>query len=192
MSGTGWSYVAPYQDDIEKALEELRQDVFDRGEYERPRDALDNLNDFEGLGFFSTDERGRREIIAEFSAESLNVLIERVGVAGLRTELRSLTDAPVLTRIDDLRALQCLSADGTHSILDITRVASEPGFGAVVPVPPEEVIRLFGTDKPNRQMIEDALRWGKLDPGPRWQAVCLIAYDDDRPTSIYFVGSSGD
>ena len=120
------------------------------------------------------------------------MLIERVGVAGLRAELRSLTDAPALTRLDDLRALQCLSANGTHSILDITRVAFEPGFGAIVPVPPEESIRLFGTDKPNRQIIEDAVRWGKLDTGPRWQGVCLIAYDDDKPTGIYFVGSSGD
>ncbi len=192
MGGTSWSYIAPYQEDIEKALQELSQEVFDRGDFERPLDALYGLNDLEGAGFFSADEQERQEIVAQYSVEALNVLLERVGLNNLRAELRSLTDAATLSSLDDLRALQCLSANGTHFILDITRVASKPGSGTVVPVPPEEATRLFGTDKPNRQIIEDAVRWGKLDTGSRWQGVCLIAYDDDRPTGFYFVGSSGD
>ena len=47
MSGTGWSYFIPYQEDTTKALQQLRQEVFDRGDYERPRDALDFLNELE-------------------------------------------------------------------------------------------------------------------------------------------------
>ena len=192
MGGTGWSYIAPYQEDIEKALQELSQDVFDRENYERPLDALDGLNDLEGAGFFSADEQERQEITVQYSVEALNVLIERVGLDNLRAELRSLTNAPVLTRLDDLRALQCLSAEGTSSILDMAHVASEPASGTIVPVPPEELRRLFGTDKPSRQAIEDAEYSGKLGMGLRWQGVYLIAYDGGRPTTIHFIGSSGD
>jgi len=192
MGGTGWSYIAPHQDDTEKALQELSQDVFDRGDYERPLDALDGLNDLEGAGLFSADEQERQEIMAQYSVEALNVLIGRVGLDNLRTELRSLTNAPALSSLDNLRALQCLSAEGTDSILDIARVAPEPAFGAIAPVPPGELVRMFGTDKPSQQMIKDAEYSGKLETGPRWQGVYLVAYDDGKPTTIHFIGSSGD
>jgi len=192
MGGTGWSYVAPYQEDIEKALQELSQDVFAREDYERPLDALDGLNDLEGAGFFSADEQERQEITVQYSVEALNVLIERVGLDNLRTELRSLTDAPTLSSLDDLRALQCLSAEGTSSILDMDRIALEPASGTIVPVPPEELVRLFGTDKPSRQVVEDAEYSGKPNTGPTWQGVYLVAYDGGKPTTIHFIGSSGD
>ena len=192
MGSTGWSYVVTYQEDIEKALQELSQEVFDRGNFERPLDALYGLNDLEGAGFFSADERERQEIIAQYSVEALNVLVERVGLNNLRSELRSLTDAATLSSLDDLRALQCLSAEGTDSILDMARIASEPGSGTIVPVPPEELVKLFGMDKPSRRMIKDAEYSGKLEPGPRGQGVYLVAYKGGRPTTIHFIGSSGD
>src|SRR5438093_2548774 len=47
-----------------------------------------------------------------------------------------------------------MDADGTASILDIDHVAEEPEFCAVAPLPPDELVRLFGTDRPTREMIE--------------------------------------
>lgn len=191
VGGTGWSYVAPYQDDIEKALQELSQDVFDLGDYERPLDALDGLNDLEGAGLFSADEQERQEVMAQYSVEALDVLIGHVGLDNLRAELRSLRDAPALSSLDDLRALQCLSAEGTDSILDMAHIAPEPASGTIVPMPLGELVRLFGTDQPSRRMIEDAECSGKLGAGPRWQGVYLVAHDGGKPT-IHFIGSSGD
>ena len=192
MGGTSWSYIVPYQDDIKKAFQELSQEVFDRGDFERPLDALYGLNELDGAGFFSADDQERQEIIAQYSVEALNVLVERVGLNNLRAELRSLTDAATLSSLDDLRALQCLSTEGTDSILDIGPIDSEQGFGSIVPVPPEQLVKLFGTDKPSRRMIKDAEYTGKLDPGPRLQGVYIVGYKDGRPTTIHFIGSSGD
>jgi hypothetical protein len=36
MGASGWSYFVPYQSDIEQALQELRQAVFERGAYYKP------------------------------------------------------------------------------------------------------------------------------------------------------------
>src|SRR5688572_31392600 len=39
MGASVWSYVVPYRPDINAALQQLRQDVYDRGDYYRePRD----------------------------------------------------------------------------------------------------------------------------------------------------------
>jgi hypothetical protein len=34
MGASGWRYFVPYQPDIQQALQELREDVFKRGEFE--------------------------------------------------------------------------------------------------------------------------------------------------------------
>jgi hypothetical protein len=36
MGASGWSYFVPYQPDINKALQELRQKVFQEGDYFKP------------------------------------------------------------------------------------------------------------------------------------------------------------
>ena len=81
-------------------------------------------------------------------------------------------------------------ADGTRSILDIERISDTPDDGAVVALPKEELIDLFGTDKPTREMIEenDDL-FERLERG---QGVYVIAYQDDEPSEIYFAGYSYD
>ena len=87
-------------------------------------------------------------------------------------------------------AMEDADADGTRSILDMVRISDTPDYAAVTPLPNEELIDLFGTDRPTREMIEnnDDL-WERLERG---QGVCVIAYQDNVPTEIYFAGYSYD
>jgi len=98
------------------------------------------------------------------------------------------------TTIDEL--LEEQGESGTHSILDIHRVSDELDFGAVSPMPSNELEALFGTDKPTRKMVEDKLGDNDLVEHPlvseRWQGVYFTVYRDGRPDQLFFIGTSGD
>jgi hypothetical protein len=85
---------------------------------------------------------------------------------------------------------------GTHSILDIQQISAEPEFGAICLMPSKELIRLFGTDKPTRKMVEARLGDYDLVEHPlvseRWQGIYFTIYRDDKPDGIFFMGTSGD
>ena len=87
-------------------------------------------------------------------------------------------------------AMEAADADGTRSILDMERISDTPDDGAVVPLPNEELLDLFGTEKPTREMIED--NDDLFEMLERGQGICVIAYRDDEPTEIYFGGYSYD
>ena len=87
-------------------------------------------------------------------------------------------------------AFEDADADGTRSILDMMQVSDTPDYSAVAPLPPEDLIHLFGTDKPTHEMIEasEAL-YDKLERG---QGVYIIVYKNDLPSEIFFAGYSFD
>jgi hypothetical protein len=81
-------------------------------------------------------------------------------------------------------------ADGTRSILDLDHISDEPDFSAVTPVPPDELERLFGTDQPTHEMIEDN---GELFENiERGQGIYVIAHKNGQPNEIFFAGYSFD
>lgn len=87
-------------------------------------------------------------------------------------------------------ALEASDADGTRSILDLDHVSEEPDFCAVAPLPPEELERLFGTDEPTHEMIEQS---DELFEGmERGQGVYIIVHKHGRPDEIFFGGYSFD
>jgi hypothetical protein len=87
-------------------------------------------------------------------------------------------------------ALEASDADGTRSILDLDHVSDQPDFCAVAPVAPAELERLFGTDQPTHEMIEQS---GELFEGmERGQGVYIIVYKDGSPDEIFFGGYSFD
>lgn len=98
--------------------------------------------------------------------------------------------APGAQRASIDEALEEAAEDGTRSILDMMRVADEPDFFAVAPLPEEELVGLFGTDKPTREMVagSDEL-FGTLERG---QGVYVVVYKDDQPSEIFFAGYSFD
>ena len=87
-------------------------------------------------------------------------------------------------------AMEDADADGTRSILDMERVSQTPDYGAVTPVPRAVVVELFGTDKPTREMIER--NTSLFEMIERGQGICIIAYEDGRPSEIFFAGYSFD
>jgi hypothetical protein len=87
-------------------------------------------------------------------------------------------------------AISEADADGTRSILDMERVSDEPDYGAVTPLSDEDLVKLFGTSKPTREMIEanDDL----FEALERGQGVYIVVYHDDKPSEIFFAGYSFD
>jgi hypothetical protein len=88
------------------------------------------------------------------------------------------------------KALENMDADGTASILDIDHVADEPEFCAVAPLPVDELVRCFGTDKPTRAMVEANLDF--FEDIERGQGVYIVAYEGGKPAEIFFGGYSFD
>jgi hypothetical protein len=87
-------------------------------------------------------------------------------------------------------ALEDSDADGTRSILDMMSVSTTPDYGALTPLPLEDLMSLFGTGKPTHEMIEESDElFEELERG---QGVYILIYKDDQPFEIFFAGYSFD
>lgn len=87
-------------------------------------------------------------------------------------------------------AFELADADGTRSILDISRISETPDFCCAAPLTPEELDRYFGTRKPTKAMIQGAADfWEDIERG---MARYVVLYEADEPTEIYFAGYSFD
>lgn len=87
-------------------------------------------------------------------------------------------------------ALENMDADGTASILDIDHVAEEPEPTGLTVLAPADVKRYFGTERPTRADVEQAEDfWEDIGRG---EAVCVVLYNGDRPSELYFAGYSFD
>jgi hypothetical protein len=87
-------------------------------------------------------------------------------------------------------AFELTGADGTRSILDISRISDQPDFCCAAPLTPEELDRYFGTQKPTEDMVRDQDDfWDNLERG---MARYVILFEGDEPKGIYFAGYSFD
>lgn len=100
-------------------------------------------------------------------------------------------------------AIDASMESGTGSILDLSRVASEPDFCAACPLPDDDLLKLFGTTQPTRDLLEGVLLkgdrqfghdpfelfWGGIERG---QGRYIVAYANSQPSEIFFVGYSFD
>jgi hypothetical protein len=89
---------------------------------------------------------------------------------------------------DSLLASQPFS--GTHSVIDMTHVASQPESQAVAPRSDDDLVEIFGTPTPTTEQVQDAL--DILDLHGRWHGTYVIGYQNGQPHTVYFVGHSGD
>ena len=183
MGATGWTYFVPYQEDINKALQELREEVFKAGGYQKPYEPtgeeLEAAKSY--LASLSPNpERTRKELDA-ILAFSEAIKRPRRSVRAPKTIIQLLK--------------QC-GEQGTHSILDIERVSSTPAFGAVTPLSRQQFLEVFGTEQPTHvQVAKWSTRIDRLDAEPlygRWEGIYIIVYKDSQPDEIYFEGCSGD
>ena len=94
--------------------------------------------------------------------------------------------------------------EGTHTILDTDRIvtstdddADDVGDGAIRPLSPAELARVFGTEQPSAADFDRVVEpetSSVLDDltGPRWTGRSLVIYRDGTPDEVYFWGFSGD
>jgi hypothetical protein len=98
--------------------------------------------------------------------------------------------------IDDAR--RQAGATGTRSILDLGELsdipheqfAMPPRFGVMAPLGPDELIGLYGTERPSHEQVvknTDFYEW--IDRG---LGIYIVVYDGDRPSELYFAGYSFD
>lgn len=183
MGATTWHYFTRYQADIGAALQSLRQQVFREDDY--------------GSGI--PEPNDMRAVLEELVAQSPNAGLARQqmeeAVARLEQLRRMMPSEPTkAATIEEL--LEQRAENGTHSILDVLQVSNVPTFGAVSRMPSEELVKLFGTDKPTRRMVEGKLGDYDLVEHPlvseRWQGIYFIVYRDAEPDELYFMGTSGD
>lgn len=163
MGSSAWNYFVPYQQEIEKALNDLREEVFRNGKYYmRPKSEID------------PDE------FLDAPKEILEILPEWI------EREKSFT---IPNSIDDL--LEWNGEEATHSILDFTKIGLVPDFGTVTLLSDNQLLILFGTDKPTRHIIEQNSHkiW---DLQNNWGAIYIIVYKDNMPDEIFFGGHSGD
>ena len=166
MGASGWSYFTAYQENINNALQELKQAVFRKGKYGHTAQT-------------NQEELSKYPQLKE-SIEKLKMLDEQ----------RLAEYGPIKT-IDDL--LEAFGEEGTHTIIDIDRISSKPDFGVAYPAPINVIEKIYGTKKPTHNDI--ASKEGILSEElniERWQAVYVLVYDNGIPKEIYFEGCSGD
>ena len=184
MGASGWRYFVPYQQNINRALQDLKDEVFRRGQYENP---------FE---FDVSELKGQREFLASIYQTLPEGIREQamrfLDLAGAAAKHQRHGRKP--TSIKQL--LEQCEENGTHSILDIERVASSPAFGAVAPLSKQQLLEFFGTEQPGHEALE---KWsGRVDPleaeplYERWEGIYVIVYKDSQADEIYFEGCSGD
>jgi len=181
MGASGWSYYTPYQQDIAQALQELRQKVFEAGDYQQywlyyevPDEVFEELDELEPQEW----RQPGQQLVEAFAH-----VLERKHISA------ELPPAP--QTIDEV--LQRNGLDGTHSILDIDHIASHPEDGAASALPEEVLLQYCGTERPTKTMIETAASkfdfCGYLERG---QGTYIIIYQDGVPSEIFFSGHSGD
>jgi hypothetical protein len=118
MGASGWFYEVTYREDVGSALNDLRADVFGRGEYFRS---------WEPEGLFAG--MNREELLESCLAIADEIADSTESISGFADSVIALRAGGQPTTIDAARFLNLES--GTHSILDCERVSDLPEFGAV-------------------------------------------------------------
>jgi hypothetical protein len=98
-------------------------------------------------------------------------------------------------------AMDAGQESGTGSILDLVNISDQPDFSAASPLPSEDLIRIFGTTHPTRDLLQSLLGGQNFrDPGLRffWEQIdrgqgrYVVLYANSEPSEIFFAGMSWD
>jgi hypothetical protein len=178
MGASAWEYFTPYQPDLEKAFRDLRQQVFDTGDYlldtpSLPPTEEEYIRQAYRMGICITeeDEERHRRIYREMKAKY---------------------SKPTPRTIEEL--IEWNGESGTHTIIDVTYFTDDPNSNALftaIPLSEAQLLCLFGTTKPTHSVVVEK---GTEIRGlrQRSQAAYCIVYEGDEPAEIYFAGFSGD
>jgi len=156
----------PYQSDITKVLNDLREQVFQSGMFYKREPFWQDLDDDE---YTNKEDEDLREQLTDWLG-TMKVMKEPATIEEL---------------------LMWNGEDGTHSMIDITGISSTPDFGKAAPLSSQQLVDLFGTEKPARNLVEQKVT-EIMQLRERWQATYIIVYKDELPDQIFFTGYSGD
>ena len=112
MGSSDWSYFVPYQDDIQAALDKIRHQVFQDGNYYLAPAYWKEIDD---------EEEYAEKMARDHPEENMYDEIKEGTRNELKT-LRAIGDKP--STIEELFIWN--AEDGTHSILDVSRVTDDP------------------------------------------------------------------
>lgn len=195
MGASGWSYFTSYQEEALKALRDLQLKEFVEEQYaptwlyrDIPEEYWGELNRiWSRLNRFWFEKYGYKSSHRGFAQKLLEELANVLAQKHVSVELPE----PPQT-IEEL--LQRTDSDGTHTILDIERVAKQPGYRIATPLSRAELLAVFGTEQPTHEMVETSLEehGGLEHMRSRWEAVYFTVYKDGVPDEICFSGHSGD
>lgn len=175
MGASDWKYFVPYETDTNAALQKLRQQVFERGEYLK----VDYGDDWRNM----TEDEAIEAFFDESDPELSEIVID---------DWRAIKELTEPTSPESL--LEWNRESGTHSIIDIYRgVSEQPQSGTISPLTSEQLKTFFGTLKPNHEMVANWLTsFDITEIRDRWDGVYITIYDGDIPTEYCFAGFSGD
>jgi hypothetical protein len=81
-------------------------------------------------------------------------------------------------------------ADGTRSILDMSRIGEKPDYEVAARVSDDTLRDIFGTTKPTVEDVEDCEEL--FEDVERGQGIYVVVYETDEPSHIFFAGYSYD
>ncbi len=216
MGATDWRYYTPYTPNPRDALKRLRQEIFVSGQYQQPSSWSEDVDRAIELAknsymahslppdYVANLERSKRIMSAVESGVTTGLSdADITDVAQIQRLMQASESFPSLHSgmlRDKLNAkkpktiaalVRRAGESGTHSILDISKIAKQPGYGAAWPMSDQELLKAFGTAKPTRNDVEhsELTFWEQLE---RWQARYFVIYADGEPAEYAFLGSSGD
>lgn len=184
MGASAWNYFTPYQPDINQALHSLREMIFAKGNYyslytpgEEKREAIQDLEyNLSRLDDLYPDPE-EQEYMREYYEDQL-------------TRLKQLPEPTTIA--EKIKQMLIVNAEsGSHSILDIEGISSEPEYMMAAPLSASELTELFGTTQPVRSLIE-AQKELLYNLRQSWMATYIVVYKDGLPDELYFTGFSGD
>ncbi|MEL6269615.1 MAG: hypothetical protein AAFV33_27075 [Chloroflexota bacterium] len=174
MGASQFYHFVPYQEDINAALQKLRQDVFASGNYHK-------------VDHSEWRNKTEEEILRQLGGDVASGMNRSIYLDWL--EIKNLPEPDTIERLLDWNG-----EEGTHSILDMCAGVSEnPEYCTVSPLTDEQLVAYFGTTTPTREQIEAWFEQGNHNFARRTlQGLYIIIYADDAPTEICFTGFSGD
>lgn len=171
MGASGWQYFVPYDRDIAAALHRLRAEVFAARNY------------FKGSS--------RRAAKAKTIAEAIALAAEDGTHSILDVNRVRDTPAPQ-PMLQWMVERNAAGEEPDGAELNARLQAEIAAHGAVSPLAPAVLLKLFGTERPTRAAIEER-EYELATLCPRNAGVYLIAFDErGAPVELFFFGISGD
>jgi hypothetical protein len=185
MGANPWDHFTPYQEDINAALQSLKEQEFRAGRYGFENWHNQMISAMETLG-------SPPDLYAGFD----------LGMGQERPSADALIDQHGSVQAAMAAILEESSDSGTKSILDMINVSDYPDLCAVCPLSEEELQAIFQTAQPSHEMVESILLKEEGQEGNGWelfwesigrgQGRYIIVYEDAQPTELFFAGYSVD